>query len=417
MRLALLLFLALLPALLTACYPITWGLGPTPEPLVPTRIPDFRLIVTITPADADAALPTAAAISTAPPVSTPAASPTAPARVAALPSPSPEPSPQSGKVSRPKPTPAPQVNWAQPASARDRVGVGVPLGGLGDYAWGADLPGWYLNWQITPRAPHPANVPFAPMVRLSGDGFRPALDEIVATAAGQPGALWLIGNEPDVMWQDNVTAEQYAAAYSLLYSAIKAADPTAQVAIGGVSVPTPLRLAYLDRILAVYQARYGRPMPVDVWNVHAFILREERSSWGVGIPPGMVEDKGQLYEIADHADIAIFRRQIVAFRQWMADRGLRDKPLIVTEYGILMPDSYGFPPARVSQFMADTFDFFLTARDPAIGYPADDDRLVQAFCWYSVADTVYPTANLFAPQTRAITPTGEVFRAYLTGLQ
>jgi hypothetical protein len=82
-----------------------------------------------------------------------------------------------------------------------------------------------------------------------------------------------------------------------------------------------------------------------------------------------------------------------------------------------MPASYGFPADVVSQFMTDTFDFFLTARDAATGDPADDNRLVQAFCWYSAADTVYATPNLFAPQTRAITPAGEVFRAYLAGLR
>jgi hypothetical protein len=293
----------------------------------------------------------------------------------------------------------------------------LALGALGDFDWGLALPGWYLNWQVLPNPPQPAGVLFAQMVRIFADGYRPALSVITQTAVNNPGALWLIGNEPDVMWQDNVTPEQYAETYGVLYRAIKNADPAAKIAIGGVSQPTPLRMAYLERILAAYQERYGHEMPVDVWNVHAFILREERNSWGVGIPPGMMVDRGQLYEIADHADMVIFRRQIADFRRWMAERGLRDKPLIVTEYGILMPDSYGFSPDLVGQFMADTFDFFLTGRDAETGYPADDYRLVQAFCWYSASDTVYPTPNLFDPHTRAITPLGKLFQAYLAGLR
>ena len=32
-------------------------------------------------------------------------------------------------------------------------------------------------------------------------------------------------------------------------------------------------------------------MPVDVWNVHNFVLREERGSWGVDIPPGIPDDR------------------------------------------------------------------------------------------------------------------------------
>ena len=47
------------------------------------------------------------------------------------------------------------------------------------------------------------------------------------------------------------------------------------MAIGGVSQVTPLRLDYLERVLAAYEKQYGQPMPVDVWNVHTFILREQ----------------------------------------------------------------------------------------------------------------------------------------------
>jgi len=100
----------------------------------------------------------------------------------------------------------------------------------------------------------------------------------------------------------------------------------------------------------------------------------------------------------------------------MAERGFRDRPLVVSEYGILMPESYGFAPDAVAGFMADTFDFFLTAADAELGYPADDNRLVQAFCWYSNSDTLYPTPSLFDPQTRALTPVGEMFTAYVAGL-
>jgi hypothetical protein len=254
------------------------------------------------------------------------------------------------------------------------------------------------------------------MVRFNRDNFRPDEDALAAAAAANPGSLWLMGNEPDVAWQDDATPDQYAATYGRLYPIIKAADPTALVAIAGVSQPTPLRLAYLDRVLAAYQEQFGAPMPVDVWNVHAFVLREERDSWGVGIPPGMADDTGILYEIDDHADMTTFRQQIVNFRQWMAERGFRDKPLVVSEYGILMPESYGFSPDAVAGFMADTFDFFLTAADAELGYPPDDNRLVQAFCWYSNSDTVYPTPSLFDPESGAITPVGEMFTAYVAGL-
>ena len=321
-------------------------------------------------------------------------------------------------TSQPLPTASPKGSPAQiSVSDRARIGVGFPSGAPGDYDWGGQLPGWYLNWGVREHPDRPDGIEFAQMVRLRQDKFSPSLPTIAAAARSNPGALWLIGNEPDVAWQDNATPEQYAASYQRVRQAIKEADPTARVAIGGVSQPTPLRFQYLDLILDAYRQQFGAPMPVDVWNVHAFILREEVDSWGVGVPPGMSVDRGQLFEIADHGDLETFRRQIVGFRRWMADHGLREEPLIISEYGLLMPESYGYPASRVADFLIDTFDYLLTARDPEIGMPGDDYRLVQAFCWFSVADDLYPTPNLFDPETGLRTEVGDALVSYLAGLR
>jgi hypothetical protein len=274
--------------------------------------------------------------------------------------------------------------------------------------------GWYLNWGVRMEPPRPAGADFWQMVRVSEQDYRPDAETIRAVASANPGSFWLIGNEPDVPWQDNATPERYAVHYHDLYGLLKSADPTCQVAIGGVSQPTPLRLAYLERVLSTYESRYGEPMPVDVWNVHNFILREERDSWGVGIPPGMDADSGMLYEIEDHDDATIFREQLVVFRRWMSEHGERDKPLVISEYGILMPEDYGFDQERVQRFMEVTFDTFLTARNEVIGYPEDGDRLVQWWCWYSLAapEDYYPTGNLFDPETKALTALGAAFARY-----
>jgi hypothetical protein len=388
---------------------------PTAEPLVPTALPVFRATAlpraSKTPTAASRPTVTATQRSDQPPVATKLP----PYRATALPTAAASATPTVGE--QPSTTVTPHADGLLTGSNRARVGAALALGKLTDYDWDGAEPGWYLNWQVDPQPSRVGRARFAQMVRVNEGGFYPPLDTIRRAAQANPGSLWLIGNEPDVKWQDNVTPERYAAVYGELHQAIKAADPTAQVAIGGVSQPTPLRMAYLDRVLAAYRTQFGAEMPVDVWNVHAFILREEQGSWGVDIPPGMDVAQGQLYEIADHNDMEVFRRQITDFRRWMAERGLRDKPLIVTEYGILMPASYGFPPEVVSDFLVNTFDFFLTARDAELGYPADDDRLVQAFNWFSIADKTYPTSNLFDPETRNVSPTGETFKAYVSGLR
>jgi hypothetical protein len=226
--------------------------------------------------------------------------------------------------------------------------------------------------------------------------------------------VWIVGNEPDIIWQDNVTAERYAEIYHDVYAFIKEKDPSAQIAIAGVGQPTPLRRAYLDIVLNTYESTYGQPLPVDIWTVHNFILREEAGSWGVSIPPGMEESSGELYEIEDHTNLEIFRENLIDFRAWMAERGYGDRPLAVTEIGVLHPSDFGFPPEVVAEFMVGAFDFLLNAENDT-GLAEDDGRLAQWWFWYSVHDASdFPTGNLYEPENGRLTPLGEVFARYVS---
>jgi hypothetical protein len=298
-------------------------------------------------------------------------------------------------------------------STRQRIGLALGSDERAPGRLQTLLPGFYLAWGLATVGDAGPNIQYLPMVRLLHG--KPRLDLALSThfATAHPGSLWLIGNEPDVVWQDNSTPEEYAAGYHTVYAALKAADPTSRIAIGGVSQPTPLRLQYLDRVLAAYQDQFGAPMPIDVWNVHNFILNEQHGSWGVDIPPGFAVAAGTLHTIDQHDDMQIFRQQIIAFRQWMAAHGYRDKELIVSEYGILMPLDYGFDTARVRDFMNGTFDFFLTATNNSIGLPGDGNRLVQRWCWFSLSDSDYPSGNLIDFDSGQITPLGQDFITYL----
>jgi hypothetical protein len=232
-------------------------------------------------------------------------------------------------------------------------------------------------------------------------------------AASRPGLTWAIGNEPDVIWQDNTAPEIYAIAYHRAYTAIKAGDPTAQVAIGGVSQITPLRLAYLDRVWNFYLDHYGEPMPVDVWNIHTFVLREDRREWGVNIPPGFeIQHRGMLWEVADHDRLDLVEEQVWLMREWMAAHGQQEKPLWITEYGILMPEEYGFTAAAVQEFLVGSFNLFDSLMDPELGYPADNHRLVQRWNWYSARDSRFAAGNLF-DNAGEMTRLGQTLRDYL----
>lgn len=321
------------------------------------------------------------------------------------------------------------VASAVPYTMRWRVGVGVPDQELGYFNWPNYRPGWFLNWttnleydsyffglfqrtsMIRPAAVY--GVEFVPMVRMRNGRIFPDTDTLHDLARQNPGLTWLIGNEPDVLWQDNTPPEIYAIAYHRAHTAIKGGDPTAKVAIGGLSQITPLRLHYLDRIWDFYRSLYGTEIPVDIWTMHAFVLREARQDWGVNIPPGFaIPHHGELWSLEDHDDLALVEEQVRAMRLWMARHGQKEKPLWITEYGILMPEEYGFPPERVIRFMEGSFDLFTALRDPALGFGQDDDRLVQRWTWYSARDSRYATGNLFDNWGEP-TAIGRAFTRYL----
>lgn len=351
---------------------------PTPEPVIPTRTPQPTV--------------ESAEMTAAPSVSTPESAGFLPFPTAS--------SPQ--------------------AAALDRIGL---AGALPDVERGIDLGlrfGHFTFWRTSPFPPEVPGLTVWQTVRLGqiGEwGEWPAVaDRIEQTIGRHPGAFWMVGNEPDVPWQDNATAEEYAEAYHDIYAFIKERDPSALIGAGGISLPTPLRLAYLDRVLQHYRQRYGEPMPVDLWAIHLFTLREEAESWGIGIPPGMTETSGRLYEIEDHGDIELMKGHVVGFREWMAANGYGDRPLAVTEFGILLPEDYGFPPEFVQNYMTEAFEYFRTATGDD-GLAADGGRLVQYAFWYSLYDEgEYKTGNLFDGETGELTTLGRAFIRYVDTL-
>lgn len=271
--------------------------------------------------------------------------------------------------------------------------------------------GWYVDATLPGCALAPGGMERALLIPVQA-GYTVDAHWLGPFVDSHPASTWLIGNEPDCIWQDNVLPEEYARIYHELYAFIKSRDPTSLLSPGGIVQPTPLRLEWLDRVLAAYVSDYGQAMPVDVWNIHNAILNEERGGWGADIPPGITASVGAIRNIDDNDNMAIFEAQIRAFRQWMADNGYGGYPLLVTEYGVLMPDDYGFDADRVNAFMSATFDFFENAAGP-LGDPADGYRLVQRWAWFSLDIQPWDpvtgegfNGNLLDPDTQAITGHG-----------
>ena len=311
-----------------------------------------------------------------------------------------------------EPTTAAEQEFRIPV--RERFGgSGKPLDVYTAQSAGLNV-GSFITWDVFRPNEIPADVSGWQMVRVSPEGILEGNLPLEEAVRASPGGYFVIGNEPDVEVQDNTPADRYAEIYHEAYTTIKSVDPTAQVAIAGVASPTPLRLAYLDQVLDHYEQTFGEQMPIDIWTMHIYVLREERDSWGVGIPTGMDDvDTGQLYEIDDHNDVEIANGLLDDFRRWMAERGYQDKPLAITEFGILLPADYGFPEEVVANYMTELVNYYLTARGET-GYPADDDRLVQWWFWFSILDTdQFQVSDLVNQQTFELTRAGERYAEFI----
>jgi hypothetical protein len=152
------------------------------------------------------------------------------------------------------------------------------------------------------------------------------------------------------------------------------------------------------------------------------------------VPKGISDDmnEGLRLSFADNASVPLFIEQVTNFRHWMKQHGYQEKPLIISEYGVLLPsnllgDGAGSEEAKillgdqmVKDFMTGTYDWLISAIDPEIGMPADGNRLVQRWLWYSLNDQPYVNetgdgfnGSLFThDQPGELTQFGEAFRDY-----
>lgn len=338
-----------------------------------------------------------------------------------------------------------------------RYGVGYVHDLEGSISWIQTLnAGWFVSFSVW--GPGVSQVPtaaFAPIIRVRQDRgpggvrlptytFTPPLvheylDENNNThfglgwvVANNPGQFWIVGNEVDVdnYVQDSVMPEVYARAYHDAYHYIKRLDPTAKVAIAGLSMMTPGRQQYLSIVWNTYHDLYGVDMPVDIWNMHLYILEERNSANGhgdgkiaLGTNPALAKLSAEGVQNkcpspgtpnsdprpdvncrAEHDSLRIYEEQITEMRQWMKERGQQNKPLIISEYGLLykyldgngqpptggqctsVKDEFGncFDPTRVTTYLNGTMNYLATAVNTELGYPADGNRLVQQWLWYSV---------------------------------
>lgn len=178
---------------------------------------------------------------------------------------------------------------------------------------------WWYRYQL-----QDGPAPYHQVQLASARAGMQDLDAIRSRAAARPGSYWLLGNEPNVPGQDDISPEDYAVAFAQMVAAIKEADPEARVVAPNVlnweetclACPGITQgMAWVDRFLRAYQRLYGEAPPIDVWGIHPYQV-----DW-VHLPQ----------TDADHV-----RRELVALRAYLdGDPAQRGKPIWVTELGVL----------------------------------------------------------------------------------
>jgi hypothetical protein len=121
------------------------------------------------------------------------------------------------------------------------------------------------------------------------------------------------------------------------------------------------------------------------------------------VPRELWCSRGHYFSQLDQARVDEYIRLLVEFRQWMKDRGFQNKPLIVTEMGVLAQTPEGscqgcFSHVTINQFMYETFQYMMETKDPDIGCPLDGYRLVQRWTWYALNPTLNFNGYLFDTQ-------------------
>jgi hypothetical protein len=190
------------------------------------------------------------------------------------------------------------------------------------------------------------------------------------------GEWWQFGNEPNDPNQDDLSPAEYAARYHAFYYALKVADPTASIVPAGIANAD---WRWADGFREAYRARFGRYPRVDGWSIHNYLLDS----------------------CADALDANVFESRVVAFRDWMTRAGESDKPLFLTEYGILYGNGCcGCPiiaDEDVTKFMRTTTTWLIQS------------RLVQGWAWFTLYSGGRYNGDLFAGSA-TLTQVGATYR-------
>jgi hypothetical protein len=230
-------------------------------------------------------------------------------------------------------------------------------------------PVWYMDWGW--RAPTLAG--HERLYVIWSNEVKADRGQIPAAMLAHGAAWWSLGNEPNDPNQDYCTPEEYAELYHI-YEGWAAGAPRCGILPAGIANAD---WEWAQAFREAYRHKYGRYPRTDGWNIHNYILES-------GLDP---------------YDVAEFGRRILAFRRWMESIGEGDKPLFLTEFGVLYGngccDRPVDPPEKLETFMGD-----------AVQWLQKSDA-VSGWAWFATYTKLY-NGSLMTP-AGDLTPLGETY--------
>ena len=236
-------------------------------------------------------------------------------------------------------------------------------------------PVWYSDWRWnTPSIGGHERLYVVRCNEVAGDR-----GAILSAMRASGSAWWSLGNEPNDANQDNVTPEEYADLYQVF-------EGWAASARGCRILPAGIANAdwnWAEAFRQAFQRKYGRYPRVDGWNIHNYILE-----------PGL-----------DPYDVAEFQRRILAFDRWMETVGDGDKPLFLTEFGVLYGsgccDRPVDPPEKIQSFMRDTVRWL------------NESHVVAGWAWFATRSELYNGSLM--TEDGELNDLGETYRGLVRG--
>ncbi len=276
---------------------------------------------------------------------------------------------------------------------------------------------WYLY--NTLPSPSPVGTQVAE-IELGSIGATPiAVATIQAAAQQNPGAYWIIGNEPNVPGPTAVSTDFYAEQLQYYSSAIKGADPTAQIVGPNVlnwnftctgCTAYTTGSSFTEGILTSWANLYGGDPPIDVWSLHAYPI-----TWNA-LPM---------------TNSSIVEQQITGMSNYLATiPSEANKPIWLSEYGVLwgydglqaVSSGCASAPncfAPIGAYDTAATNAYLNTLIPWMQTTGAQYRLQRWFLFTTIGSaesfaTTYPGISLM-DSTGSLTTFGQLYRQYATG--